>query len=110
MYPFPQFGQTNIPSTPCYTVNNIEEAKNFNIMPGQTILLMDSQSPIIYRKSMNNNSQISFRAFKLTELSNDELLQSQGYVTRNEMNILNNKLDSLMALVKGEKKDESIVK
>lgn len=92
-------------------VNGIEGAKSFQLGPNQTVLLMDSDSPVCYMKSSNGVGQSTLRYFKLTEVKESDLRgpsmqpdKSADYVTKNEFNELSNRFEELLEKV--NKKEE----
>ena len=84
-------------------VNGIEGAKSFQLNPNQTILLMDSDSPVCYMKTSNGVGQSTLRYFKLTEVTEADLKaqsipndKSTEYVTKNEFKELSNRFEELL--------------
>lgn len=95
-------------------VNGLEGAKSFQVPPNQTILLMDSDSPLCYMKSSNSVGQSTLRYFKLTEVSESELKgnnsqpqQSQDYVLKADFDILSKRLDELSKKIEKPYKNEN---
>jgi len=95
-------------------VNGLEGAKSFQVPPNQTILLMDSDSPLCYMKSSNSVGQSTLRYFKLTEVSENELKgnnsqpqQSQDYVLKADFDILSKRLDELSKKIEKPYKNEN---
>ena len=92
-------------------VNGIEGAKSFQLNPNQTILLMDSDSPVCYMKTSNGVGQSTLRYFKLTEVTEADLKaqsipndKSIGYVTKNEFKELSDRFEELLEKI--NKKEE----
>lgn len=54
-------------------VNGIEGAKSFQVAPNQTMMLMDSDSPVVYMKTANSLGQATLRYFKLVEVNENEV-------------------------------------
>lgn len=79
-------------------VNGLEGAKNYQIGPNQTVLLIDSDNPFIYMKCSNPLGQTSMRYFKIEEVK--EPKNKSDYVTRAD-------LEELIKELKGVK-NESI--
>ena len=84
-------------------VNGIEGAKSFQIMPNQTVLLMDSDNPVCYMKTANAMGQATLRYFKLVEVSEQDLTVIPD---NSPIAILTKKVDELYKLL--EKKDEEV--
>lgn len=103
----PQNNQANQQQMNQYAfVNGIEGAKSFQLGPNQTVLLMDSDSPVCYMKSSNGVGQSTLRYFKLTEVKEADLKaqsvptdKSIDYVTKNEFKELSNRFEELLAKI-----------
>lgn len=81
-------------------VNGIEGAKAYQVMPNQTVMLMDSDNPIAYMKQANAMGQTTIRYFKLVEISEEDLRgkpkEQAVYVTKADFDALAKKVESLM--------------
>lgn len=82
-------------------VNGIEGAKSFQMQPNQTMMLMDSDSPMCYMKSTNNLGQASLRYFKLVEVAESDLKPTApqvnpDYVLKSDFDALVKRLDDLI--------------
>lgn len=86
-------------------VNGLEGAKAFQVQPNQTMMLMDSDQPIVYMKQANAMGQSTLRYFKLTEVNEADLkslnqavapqnIDTSKFVSREEFNA---KINELMA-------------
>lgn len=82
-------------------VNGIEGAKSFPIGPNQTVLLMDSDSPMCFMKTSNNLGQSTLRYFKLIETTEQEL-KGPTYDVKSEIDSINQKIADLYSYVKKE--------
>ena len=88
-----------------YYVNGIIGAKSFQLQPNQTVMLMDSDSPMCYMKSSNSIGQSTLRYFKLVEVSENDLTntnqpQQQNtseFVLKSDFEVLSKKVDSLLS-------------
>lgn len=54
-----------------FSVIGYEGAKNFNVAPNQTVLLIDTQDPYMYMKSCNQMGQASIKTYKIEEMPNN---------------------------------------
>ena len=89
-----------------YWVNGIEGAKAYQMQPNQSIMLMDSDEPIVYKKESNNYGQATIQAFRLVPIQ-EETKSNQEYVLKADFESLNKKVEELMsALKKDEVKGE----
>lgn len=80
-------------------VNGIEGAKSFPMQPNQTMLLMDSDNPIVYMKQANSLGQATIRYFRLTEIKESDVKEktpSADYATKEEFDALQKKVNELL--------------
>ena len=83
-------------------VNGIEGAKAFQMPSNQTMMLMDSDKPIVFMKTTDGIGKASLRYFSLTEI--DEMEASKlyqpmpmpEYALKSDIDALNGKLDTLI--------------
>ena len=71
----PQYGNGN---NYYYNVNGFEGAKNFQIAPNQSVLLIDTLQPYLYFKSSNQIGQITIKTYKLEELPDNPETMAQN--------------------------------
>ena len=82
-------------------VNGVEGAKAYQIMPNQTMMLMDSDNPIAFMKTSDNYGKSSLRYFKLVEVKEEDLRvqpQTQSnieYALKTDIDALNKKIDEI---------------
>ena len=100
MYNNPSY-QTNNQFNQYAYVNGIEGAKSFQMQPNQTMMLMDSDSPMCYMKSTNNIGQATLRYFKLVEVTESDLKPTAtkvnpDYVLKSDFDALAKRLDDLI--------------
>lgn len=90
-------------------VNGIEGAKSFQMLPNQTIMLMDSENPIVYMKQSNGVGQSTLKYYKMTEISEQELKGQnspnnaqnlQDYALKTDIENINKRIDELSELIK----------
>lgn len=85
-------------------VNGIEGAKSYQVQPGQMVMLLDSDNPIVYKKVANSFGQATLDCFKLVSISENELkgINTQPnieYATKAEFEALVKRIDELNKLV-----------
>ena len=75
-YNQPAYGQPQVQQNNNYysIVNGLDGAKSFQVMPNQTMLLMDSDKPIVYKKSANGLGQATIECFKLVGITEQFLM------------------------------------
>ena len=82
-------------------VNGISGAKAYQVMPNQTMLLMDSDNPIVFMKTADSYGKGTLRYFKLIEVKEEDLRQqpksdpNSNYVLKSDFEALNQKYDDL---------------
>ena len=107
-------------TTQCAFVNGLEGAKAFQMLPNQTIMLMDSENPILYMKTSNGMGQSTLKYYKLVESSEQEIrnqnvVQPQPtqngaeYVLKSEFEALTKKFDDLSKRLEKPFKNEKNV-
>jgi hypothetical protein len=104
------YGYTPYPSYNRNTyafVNGIEGAKAYPMSPNQMVMLMDSDSPLCFKKQSDNTGKATLQCFKLVEMSEDELRGIIPNSTSNEISALNKRIDELAELINSLKKEES---
>lgn len=76
-------------------VNGIEGARAYPLSPRQTILLMDSDSPVFYWKSSNELGQCTIRSFKFEEFTQGSQNTSQ-YALKSDLEELQKKMEEFI--------------
>lgn len=67
-------------------VMGLESAKAYPTMPGRTILLMDSESPKFYIKTMDNNGYASIKTYNFQEeVAVEPASSTADYITREQL-------------------------
>lgn len=85
-------------------VNGLEGAKAYNMMPNQSMMLMDGSNPYVYMKTTNQMGQATLRCFKLVEEQLEQIeVANSPYATKNDFKELNDKIDQLMSKLGGKK-------
>ncbi len=85
------------PKSQLIFVNGIEGAKSYMMQPNQIVMLLDSDDPIVYKKTSNAYGQASIECFRLVPIQDSELHpQPQEYVLKKDFDALLEKVNSLM--------------
>ena len=98
-----------------YFVNGIEGAKAFQMLPNTSVMLLDSDSDLIFKKSSDIQGRSTLRYFKMIEVTEDDLKEKPiqpplNFVSREEFDELSKKLDMVISrLEKPAKKDKQEV-
>jgi len=88
---YPNFYQQ--PKSQLIFVNGYEGAKAYQMMPNQMLMLLDSDNPIVYKKTTNNQGQASIEAFKLVPI--EDVKETSEYVLRSDFEALVKRIDEL---------------
>ena len=84
-------------------VNGLEGAKSYNMMPNQSMMLMDGSNPYVYMKTTNQMGQATIRCFKLVEEKIEEIeVANSPYATKSDLTLLTQKLDDLITKLGGK--------
>ena len=78
------------------SVNSFEEARNYPIMFGTTEIMMDNNRNIFYLKSVDAMGKYTVNTYKFEQIENEKPLTSADFVTREQFDGLNSKLDLLL--------------
>lgn len=87
-------------------VNGIEGAKAYQVMPNQTMMLMDSDKPIVFMKTTDGIGKASLRYFNLIEIDEKEATRQYmpepqpEYALKSDITTLNSKIDALIDSLK----------
>ena len=88
-------------------VSGLDGAKSYPIMPGQSLMLMDSNNPVCYMKSADNMGTPTLKCFKLVEITEQELSKKpsdpETIALKEEVTALNKRIDDLVKLMEGKK-------
>ena len=90
---FPQFYPNAIPSQAPQQSNDIcwvsgeNEAKSFPVAPGHSVILMNSESNVMYIKSVDLSGMASpIRIFDYYERGSEKQTEECNYITKEEFN------------------------
>lgn len=80
----PQYApqQTNIVNM--VLVNSEDEARNYQLSPGNSIFLMDSNNQLFYTKSVDFSGIATFKKYQFHEVTDTPAQPQADYITREE--------------------------
>ena len=87
-------------------VNGIEGAKAYQVMPNQTMLLMDADKPIVFMKTSDALGKATLRYFNLTEINEEECANQYKpqplpeYALKSDITALDEKISKLLETLK----------
>ena len=78
------------------SVSSFEEAKNYPVMFGTSELLMDNNRDVFYVKSVDGMGRNIINTYSFKQIENEKPLTAENFVTREQFDSLNGKLDMLI--------------
>lgn len=78
------------------SVGSFEEAKNYPVMFNTSELLMDNNRDVFYVKSVDGMGKYAINTYSFKQIENEKPLTSENFVTREQFDSLNGKLDMLI--------------
>ncbi|MBO7731533.1 MAG: hypothetical protein J6S67_03250 [Methanobrevibacter sp.] len=79
------------------TVAGLNEARSFNLNPGESIVLIDSNDDFFYIKECDDIGKSTTRSFKYEEI---EIEEKTGSVSKKEFDKLSNDVKELKTMIK----------
>ena len=90
-------------------VNGLEGAKSYPILPGQSLMLMDVDSPVCYMKTADTTGKPTLKCYKLVEVPEKELIKVVVDPNIEELKTgltnVNKRIDEILEVIKGGKQD-----
>lgn len=78
------------------SVGSFEEAKNYPVMFNTSELLMDNNRDVFYVKSVDGMGKYIINTYSFKQIENEKPLTAENFVTREQFDSLNGKLDMLI--------------
>lgn len=78
------------------SVNGFEEAKSYPVMFNNSEILMDNNRDVFYVKAVDGMGKYTVSTYEFHKVENEKPLTSADFVTREQFDSLNNKLDLLL--------------
>lgn len=78
------------------SVNGFEEAKSYPVMFNNSEILMDNNRDVFYVKSVDGMGKYTVATYEFHKIENEKPLTSADFVTREQFDSLNGKLDMLL--------------
>lgn len=78
------------------SVNSFEEAKSYPVMFNNSEILMDNNRDVFYVKSVDGMGKYTVTTYEFHKIENEKPLTSADFVTREQFDSLNGKLDMLL--------------
>ena len=96
-YAYPNYNQPQQRTNRYEWVNGYEGAKAFQVQPNQSVMLLDSDEPIIYKKDANEYGQATIKAFKMVPIDNSDTntINDEKYVLKADFEALVKRIDEM---------------
>lgn len=78
------------------SVGSFEEAKNYPVMFNSSELLMDNTRDVFYVKTVDGMGKYTISTYSFKQIENEKPLTAENFVTREQFDSLNGKLDMLI--------------
>lgn len=78
------------------SVNGFEEAKAYPVMFNNTELLMDNNKDVFYVKTVDGMGKYTISTYKFEQIENEKPLTAENFVSREQFDSLNAKIDLLL--------------
>lgn len=78
------------------SVNGFEEAKAYPVMFNSTELLMDNNKDVFYVKAVDSMGKYTINTYKFEQIENEKPLSPENFVSREQFDSLNAKIDLLL--------------
>lgn len=79
------------------SVNGFDEAKNYPVMFNTSEILMDNNRDVFYVKAVDGIGKYTIRTYKFKQVENEKPLTAENFVSKEQFQSLENKLDMLIA-------------
>ena len=78
------------------SVNSFEEAKSYPVLFNNSEILMDNNKDVFYVKAVDGMGKYTVTTYEFHRIENEKPLTSADFVTREQFDSLNSKLDLLL--------------
>lgn len=78
------------------SVNGFEEAKSYPVLFNNSEILMDNNKDVFYVKAVDGMGKYTVTTYEFHRIENEKPLTSADFVTREQFDSLNSKLDLLL--------------
>lgn len=78
------------------SVNNFQEAEKYPVMFGTSEIMLDNNRDVFYVKSADMSGRYVMSTYEFRQIENEKPLTADNFVTREQFNAMNNKLDLLL--------------
>ena len=81
------------------SVNSFDEAKNYPVLFNTSEILLDNNRDVFYVKSVDSMGKYTINTYRFEQIENERPLTAENFVTKQQFDSLNAKLDQMMTLM-----------
>lgn len=81
------------------SVNSFEEAKSYPVLFNTSEILLDNNRDVFYVKSVDSMGKYTISTYEFKQIENERPLSADNFVTKQQFDDLNAKLDQMLSLV-----------
>ena len=81
------------------SVNSFEEAKTYPVLFNTSEILLDNNRDVFYVKSVDGMGKYTINTYQFEQIENERPLTAENFVTKQQFDSLNAKLDQMMTLM-----------
>ena len=81
------------------SVNSFDEAKNYPVLFNTSEILLDNNRDVFYVKSVDGMGKYTITTYRFEQIENEKPLTADNFVTKQQFDSLNAKLDQMMTLM-----------
>lgn len=81
------------------SVNSFEEAKSYPVLFNTSEILLDNNRDVFYVKSVDGMGKYTINTYRFEQIENERPLSAENFVTKQQFDDLNAKLDQMMTLM-----------
>lgn len=78
------------------SVNSFEEAKSYPVLFNSSEIMLDNNRDVFYVKSVDAMGKYTISSYKFEKIENEKPITAENFVTREQFESLNAKLDVLL--------------
>lgn len=81
------------------SVNSFDEAKSYPVMFNTSEIILDNNRDVFYVKTVDSIGKYTITTYKFEQIENERPLSAENFVTKQQFDDLNSKLDQMMTLM-----------
>lgn len=81
------------------SVNSFDEAKSYPVLFNTSEIILDNNRDVFYVKTVDSIGKYTITTYKFEQIENERPLSAENFVTKQQFDDLNSKLDQMMTLM-----------